>query len=54
MMNTPLADRMNHIAGSVIRKFAEKAATNPDLITFANGNPSAAKFLLNSWPRALL
>ncbi len=44
MMNTPLADRMNHIAGSVIRKFAEKAATNPDLITFANGNPSAVTF----------
>ena len=44
MMNTPMAERMNHIAGSVIRKFAEKATTNPNLITFANGNPSAVTF----------
>ena len=51
MMNTPMAERMNHIAGSVIRKFAEKAATDPTLITFANGNPSAVTFPVEDMKR---
>ena len=42
-MNIQVAERMNHIKGSVIRQFAE-AALKPGLITFANGNPSPVTF----------
>lgn len=42
-MNIQVADRMNHIEGSVIRQFAE-AALKPGLISFANGNPSPATY----------
>ena len=42
-MKVNIADRMNHIEGSVIRQFAE-AALKPGLITFANGNPAPATY----------
>ena len=49
-MNTQLAERMNHIKGSVIRQFAE-AALKPGLITFANGNPSPVTFPVEEMKR---
>jgi len=45
-----LAERMNHIEGSVIRQFAE-AALKPGLITFANGNPAPATYPIESMKR---
>ena len=50
-MKIALADRMNNIAGSVIRKFAEKASADPSLISFANGNPSEVTFPIQDMKR---
>jgi len=49
-MKIQVADRMNHVKGSVIRQFAE-AALKPGLISFANGNPSSATFPVEEMKR---
>ena len=50
-MNIKVADRMEHISGSVIRKFAERAAADPELINFSNGNPSEVTFPIEDMRR---
>ncbi len=49
-MNIQIAERMNHVHASVIRKFAE-SALKPGMISFANGNPSAATFPVEEMKR---
>lgn len=51
-MKVNIADRMNHIEGSVIRQFAE-AALKPGLITFANGNPAPATYPIDEMKTVL-
>lgn len=51
-MKVNIADRMNHIEGSVIRQFAE-AALKPVLITFANGNPAPAAYPIDEMKTVL-
>lgn len=52
-MKIQVAERMNHIEGSVIRQFAE-AALKPGLITFANGNPAPATYPIEEMKNFLL
>lgn len=35
---------MDHVTGSVIRRYGEIAAANPNMISFSNGNPAASTF----------